>query len=102
MTGIDPGTNRIEIGRKKELLHGGLIARNLNMVKYAECRTPLNVDARVRYRDQGGAALAVETGDGSLRVEFMEKRRAITPGQSVVLYEGEDVVGGGIIDTVLD
>jgi tRNA-specific 2-thiouridylase len=60
------------------------------------------VDARIRYREQGGAARAVETGDGRLRVEFMEKRRAITPGQSVVLYEGEDVVGGGIIDTILD
>jgi tRNA U34 2-thiouridine synthase MnmA/TrmU len=37
-----------------------------------------------------------------LRVEFLEKRRAITPGQSVVLYEAEDVVAGGVIDSVLD
>jgi tRNA-specific 2-thiouridylase len=102
VTGIDPGTNRIEIGRKEDLFHGGLIARNINMVKYAECRSPRRVDAKIRYKDQGGAARAVETEDGALRVEFLEKRRAITPGQSVVLYEGEDVVGGGIIDTILD
>jgi tRNA-specific 2-thiouridylase len=102
VTGIDPGTNRIEIGRKEELFHGGLIARKVNMMKYADCRTPLRVDARIRYKDQGGAARAVETDDGRLCVEFMERRRAITPGQSVVLYEGEDVVGGGVIDTILD
>jgi tRNA-specific 2-thiouridylase len=102
VTGIDPATNRIEIGRKEMLFHSGLIARNLNMVKYAECRTTRDVDARIRYKDQGGAARAVETEDGSLRVEFLEKRRAITPGQSVVLYEGEDVVAGGVIDSILD
>lgn len=102
VTGIDPAANRIEIGRKELLLHGGLIARNLNMLKYADCSVPRRVDAKIRYRDQGGAALAVEMNDGRLRVDFMEKRRAITPGQSVVLYEGDDVVGGGIIDTVLE
>lgn len=102
VTGIDPASNRIEIGRKEELFHSGLIARNLNAVKYADFRNPLRVDARIRYRDQGGAATAAETADGKLRVEFAEKRRAITPGQSVVLYEGDDVVGGGIIETVLD
>ena len=102
VTGIDPGRNRIEIGRKEQLFHGGLIARNLNMVKYADCRTPLRVDARIRYKDQGGAARALETDDGRLRVEFLEKRRAITPGQSVVLYEGDDVVGGGVIDTIVE
>ena len=102
VTGIDPVANRVEIGRKQELFHGGLIARNVNMIKYAECRTPRRVDARIRYKDHGGAAEAVETGDGRLHVRFDEKRRAVTPGQSVVLYEGDDLVGGGVIDTILD
>jgi tRNA-specific 2-thiouridylase len=102
VTGIDPAANRVEIGRKEQLFHGGLIARNLNMVKYADCRVPRDVNARIRYRDQGGEARAEETGDGRLRVKFLEQRRAITPGQSVVLYEGDDVVGGGVIDTVLE
>jgi len=102
VTAIDPVSNRIEIGKKDGLFHRGLIARSVNMVKYAQCRTPLSVNAKIRYRDGGGAACAVETGDGRLRVEFLEARRAITPGQSVVLYEGEDVVGGGIIETVLE
>ena len=102
VTGIDSAANRVEIGRKSELYHGGLIAREINMVKYAGCREPRAVDARIRYKDQGGAASAVETEDGRLRVEFGEQRRAITPGQSVVLYEGDDIVCGGIIDAVID
>jgi tRNA-specific 2-thiouridylase len=102
VTGIDPGSNRIEIGTKDRLFHGSLTARSVNMVKYADCRTPRDVDARIRYKDQGGAARAVQADDGRLRVDFLEKRRAITPGQSVVLYEADDVVGGGIIDTVTD
>ena len=100
VTGIDPVRNRIEIGRKEELYHAGLTARSVNMVKYADCTSPRLVDARIRYKDRGGEARAVETGGGSLRVDFLEPRRAITPGQSVVLYEGDDVVAGGIIDTI--
>lgn len=100
VTGIDPVRNRIEIGRKEELYHTGLTARSVNMVKYADCTSPRLVDARIRYKDRGGEARAVETGGGSLRVDFLEPRRAITPGQSVVLYEGDDVVAGGIIDTI--
>jgi tRNA-specific 2-thiouridylase len=101
VTGIDPAANRIEIGTKDKLLHTGCIARSANMVKYADCLTPISVDAKIRYRDSGGPARAVQTEDGRLRVEFLERRRAITPGQSVVVYEGDDLVGGGIIDRVL-
>jgi len=102
VTAIDSAANRIEIGRKEGLFHGGLIARSVNMVKYAHLNAPLGVDAKIRYRDTGGEARAVETSGGRLRVEFLQKRRAITPGQSVVLYEGQDVVGGGIIESVLE
>ena len=76
----------------------GLRASNVNMIRYADCREPRRVQARIRYLDKGGAATATSLEDGRLEVRFDEPRRAITPGQSVVLYEGDDVVGGGIID----
>ena len=101
VTRIDRTGNRIELGKESELLHRGLIAGEVNMVKYPDCRAPLRVDARIRYKDAGGPATVETLEDGRIRVEFDVPRRAVTPGQSVVLYEGDDVVGGGVIDDVL-
>ncbi len=101
VTGIDSNSNRIEIGTADRLHHRGLIARGVNMMKYASCDAPLRVNAKIRYKDPGGPAIITMLGDGRVRAEFDENRRAITPGQSVVFYEGDDVVGGGIIDEVL-
>ena len=100
VTAIDPVRNRIEIGPGEKLYHRSLIARDVNMMKYADCRVPLRVNARIRYKDRGGPAWIRRLDDGRVRVEFESDRRAITPGQSVVFYEEDDVVGGGIIDMV--
>jgi len=97
---IDKERNRIELSTEEFLYHRSLTATRVNMMKYADCNEGLRVTARIRYKDDGGYATARTMGDGSLFVEFEEKRRAITPGQSVVLYEGDDVVGGGVIDSV--
>ena len=102
VTAIDPSSNRITVGPQEALFRRSLIAGRVNMVKYASCTPARAVLARIRYRDTGGEALALDEGEGRLRVTFSEPRRAITPGQSVVLYEGDDVVGGGIIDAVSD
>jgi tRNA-specific 2-thiouridylase len=102
VTGIDYKNNRIEIGTEDKLYHRGLIAKNVNMQKYADCKEPLRVHAKIRYKDSGGEATIQEMSDGRVQVLFDEKRRAITPGQSVVFYEGDDVVGGGVIDTIVE
>ncbi len=102
VTHIDPATNRVELGNADELLEQGLVASRVNMVKYVDCRSSRRVQARIRSLDPGASATATTLDDGRLRVVFEEPRRAITPGQSVVLYEGNDVVGGGVIDEVLD
>ena len=101
VTGIDAAANRVELGREKDLLARGLIARDVNLIKYPDCRTPKRVLAKVRYKDEGAAASARTLDDARLEVLYDVPRRAITPGQSVVVYEGDDVVGGGIIDDVL-
>jgi tRNA-uridine 2-sulfurtransferase len=101
VTGIDPRTNRVEIGDEKSLYHSGLIARNVNIMKYEHCPPGFRVNVRIRYKDNGGVGSAEELPDGRLKIVFDEPRRAITPGQSAVLYEGDDLVGGGVIDEVL-
>ncbi len=101
VTGIDADANRVELGREADLRARGLVAGSVNMIKYAECREPMRMTAKVRYKDEGSTARARTLEDGRLEVLFDEPRRAITPGQSVVLYEEDDVVGGGIIEEVI-
>jgi tRNA-specific 2-thiouridylase len=92
-------TNTVEVGSSEGLRHGGLIARAINMIKYSELEKPLEVIAKIRYKDKGEKALCTLNDDGTFRLDFETERRAIAPGQSVVLYEGDDVVGGGVIES---
>lgn len=100
VTAIDPATNTITVGPREALLQETVLARQLNLIKYADLRDERPVSARIRYKDDGGDGLARQTGDDELRVAFARPRRAITPGQSVVLYEDDDVLGGGWIHAV--
>jgi tRNA-specific 2-thiouridylase len=69
------------------------------MVKYVELSSSgLRVKAKIRCKDEGASATVYPFGDDRFRVIFDEPRLAITPGQSVVLYEGDDIVAGGIIE----
>ena len=52
---------------------------------------------KIRYKDIGADAICNITEDGKMQINFLTNRRAITPGQTVVIYEGADVVAGGII-----
>lgn len=101
VTGIDEKTNTIHVGPEERLYKRGLIARAVNMQKYADCREPRRVHCKIRYKDSGGGAVIRQLADNRIEVIFDEKRRAITPGQSAVFYEGNDVVGGGIIDEII-
>jgi tRNA-specific 2-thiouridylase len=99
VTGLDVVNNIVSLGDDEDLMDSELTASAINMVKYAEIPSiGLRVTAKIRYKDEGALATAYPFGEDRFRVIFDESRRAITPGQSVVLYEGNDVVGGGIID----
>jgi tRNA-specific 2-thiouridylase len=102
VTGIDSPGNAIRVGEESDLFHRGLRARNLNLVSRSELSDGMPVYAKVRYKDQASPARVFSEGDGEFRVVFEEPKRAVTPGQSIVLYEGDDIVGGGIIESVLD
>lgn len=94
---IDAVKNRIVVGEKKDLMCKGLIASDINMLVKA---WPKQIHAKIRYRKKE-ALCEVKAEHNKLKVIFAEEQEAITPGQSVVFYDHDRVLGGGIIDEVL-
>jgi len=93
--GIDRESNSIIIGDDIDTLGTELIADQVNYVSGKLPEKPLNVMAKIRYNSQEEEAV-LYPGD-RVKVVFSEPQRSITPGQSVVFYKGEEVLGGGII-----
>ncbi len=89
--------NAIHLGPDSALWSRELTAERFNWIAVAEPAAPLRVTAKTRYSQRESAAVAELLPDGRVRVVFDEPQRAITPGQAVVLYDGETVVGGGVI-----
>ncbi len=101
VTGIDTGLNRISVGPSHELDHRELIAGNVQWGSVEKPDSEMKVTAKVRYKDVDTPATLFPSENGKIRVVFGSPKRAITPGQSVVLYDGQDLVGGGIIERAL-
>jgi tRNA-specific 2-thiouridylase len=102
VTEIDSTMNTIKIGLYSDLLHRTLIASQVNWSGIDEIKGSLHVQAKVRYKDEATEATVFPEANGGIRVTFDQSKRAITPGQSVVLYDNEDLLGGGVIEQVLD
>lgn len=96
VTGIIPDTNTVILGTFEELEKSEMWVRDVNLVKYATIPERLEVTTKIRYKDPGTLSSITAEGD-RIKVEFYRKVTAVTPGQSAVFYEDEDVVGGGFI-----
>ncbi len=94
---LDPSRNAVVVGPREALRATRLIAEQVNLIALAALEAPLDVEARVRHRAPRVAARVTPAGAGRIEVELREPQYALTPGQSVVLYRGEVVVGGGVI-----
>lgn len=94
---IHPEENTVVLGTKEELQGKIFYAKDINLMKYSHLPEGMEVTAKIRYRNEGGKA-SVFHEEGRLRVVFHEPMDSITPGQSAVFYEGEDIVGGGVIE----
>ena len=70
-------------------------------MKYSTLPEEKLFDVKIRYRDKGNKATCRINGNNDLEIEFLEPRKAITPGQSVVVYEGADLVCGAVIESVV-
>ncbi len=94
---VDTDENRVVLGSHEELFTSELIAENINLISVPEILSPMRVTAKVRYRHTPEDATVIQLDNDRLKVVFDKPQRAITKGQSVVLYDGDIVVGGGII-----
>lgn len=95
---LDIEGNRVVLGDNDSLFTRELTARDFNWVSIAEPESSIRALARIRYKHREAPAEVVPLGGGRVRVVFDEPQRAITRGQSVVVYDGEYVLGGGIIE----
>lgn len=101
VTGKDAGNNIVTVGTEEDLYSAGLIAKDINWIISEKPENGLKLKAKTRYRQMEQPCEVFQTGDGKIRVEFGEKQRAVTPGQSVVFYDGDTVAGGGVIESVI-
>ncbi|MBI2328234.1 MAG: tRNA 2-thiouridine(34) synthase MnmA [Chloroflexi bacterium] len=100
VTAIDLEENAIIVGRREELYQDEFIASRLNWIAIEKLERPTELKARIRYRHREAEATVTPQGDGKIQVKFGEPQMAITPGQAVVFYCGDMVVGGGTIETI--
>ena len=97
---IFPKTNTVVLGDNSDLFSSELEADSVNLISVADLSEPKRVTAKIRYRHKEQPAIAWQTPDGILHVRFDEPQRAITKGQAVVMYDGNEVVGGGVINKI--
>ena len=86
---------------KEEFGTWRIIKINGEYLPFDKLERELTVEAKVRYSGRPAEAIISQLEDGKVKVSFKDKQRAITKGQSVVFYQGNIVVGGGIIEEIL-
>jgi tRNA-specific 2-thiouridylase len=94
---LDPQRNAVIIGDNHEVFSNHCMAVKLNWIAIEKLEQPMEVEAQIRYTAKPVKAL-ISPVDHHIRVEFNEAVRAVTPGQAIVFYEGDMVVGGGTIN----
>jgi tRNA-uridine 2-sulfurtransferase len=99
VTEIIPDLNTVVLGNAEDLHRTTMMVRDINLVKYASLTEPLEALTKIRYKDPGTLSTITQQGT-DMQVNFHSVVSAIAPGQSAVFYEGDDVIGGGFIDTV--
>lgn len=101
VTALDPDRNAVIVGREDDVLAPGLVAGELNWVSLPCLEAPRRLGACIRYRSPEVPAEVRPLPGGRVEVRFERPQRAVTPGQAVVFYDGDLVVGGGVIERAL-
>ena len=96
VTHNDPENNTVVLGDENDLDQNEMMVSKLNLIKYDAISAGMEAITKIRYKDRG-ALSNLYPEHGQMKVRFYENVKGIAPGQSAVFYEGDDVLGGGII-----
>ncbi len=97
VTEIIPETNTVVLGDLDDLVRNGMTVGNINLMKYDAIPNGLEAISQIRYNDQGSLSQLRMIDQNNIEVIFHSNVRGVAPGQSAVFYEGDDIIGGGII-----
>lgn len=97
VTAIDPDTNTVVLGDEADLERPEMFVSKINWLKYSGIEGETEALTKIRYKDRGSLATLTPLDNQAVSVRFYEAAKGIAPGQSAVFYEGDDVIGGGII-----
>ena len=95
---LDVANHQVVVGKSEELFSDELTANNVHWI-YKPKNFPVKLQAKIRYGFRVNDCIVESFGE-NLHVKFFEPQRAITKGQSIVFYDGDEVLGGGVIDNV--
>ncbi len=99
---LDPENNVVFIDDEEGLYKQGFFTKESNMQKIEKLNEPIEMNVKIRYNDSGSPAIVEQIDEDKFRVVFKDKKKSIAPGQSAVFYIGDDVIGGGIIDEIIN
>ncbi len=99
---IDAENDIVVLGDNEDVFSQEMIVEDLNFIMIDKLEKPLDVAVKIRYTAPEARATIMPLGDGLVKVCFEEPQRAITPGQAAVFYDGDNVIGGGIIKQRID
>lgn len=95
---IDMEKNHLVVGAEEGLFSNGLIAKETNWIGISSPYSELEVFAKIRYRHKGAEAVVMPLANNEVEVRFKKSEKSVTPGQAVVFYSGDEVIGGGWIE----
>ncbi|MBI3541477.1 MAG: tRNA 2-thiouridine(34) synthase MnmA [Deltaproteobacteria bacterium] len=98
VTDIIPEENKVVLGKKEDLLKQGVIANKVHWIHREAVASGMDVEVKLRHRHPGAPAVLWLINDETIRVEFKQPEGAITPGQAAVIYNQDEVLGGGWIE----
>ena len=94
---VNADSNTVIVGKNEELYSKVFKVININLIPFDKLDAPIKAQVKIRYNDPGHTALVTQTDDDKIHIEFDEPQRAITRGQSAVIYDDGVVIGGGTI-----